>query len=104
MPKRNFRPPKNVIKQWPEVFEDIYVSTVPIEYIHSLEVEFLDGRIWEINIKDQLALNDPIFVIEKTIEVLREFQDEVYKINFKVDVKRLKKDIIKSTKNILNTK
>jgi hypothetical protein len=54
MPKKFYKPSENIIQEWPEIFEDIYMSTVPVLYMHSVEIEFDDGRIWSINISEQL--------------------------------------------------
>jgi hypothetical protein len=102
MPKRLYKPPKNVVQEWPEVFEDIYMSAIPVLYMYSIEIEFNDGRIWEINIAEQLENSDPDTVADKLVDAFREFQDEIHNIVFKVDVEKLKSDIISSTKSFLD--
>jgi hypothetical protein len=104
VPKKLFKPPENVIQEWPEVFEHIYMSTVPISYMDSVEIEFTDGRIWEINVAEQLELNKAEIVAVKLIEAFREYQDEIQNMNFKVDIEKLKKDVLDSTKGILGEK
>jgi len=32
-------------KQWPEIFENIELSTIPILYLHSVRITFNDGKI-----------------------------------------------------------
>jgi hypothetical protein len=104
MPKRLYKPPKNVVQEWPEVFEDIYMSAIPVLYMYSIEIEFNDGRIWEINIAEQLENSDPDAVADKLVDAFREFQDEIHNIIFKVDVDKLKSDIISSTKSFLDNR
>ncbi len=104
MPKKYFKPPKDVIKEWPEVFEEIYMSSMPIKYIHGVELTFNDGRVWEIDLPEQLDLADEDAIIEKLSEGIRDFQEEISTINFQVDIDRLKQDIIKLTQNILGDK
>ena len=101
MPKPLFRPPTHLIKEWPEVFEDMYMNTMPVAYLKSVRLEFNNGRIWEIDIQEQLdnATND--IVAEKLLDTFTEYKDEIKKIDFKVDIDRLKKDILDSTKSIL---
>jgi hypothetical protein len=72
--------------------------------MHSVEIEFEDGRIWEINVAEQLELNDAEIVAEKLIEAFREYRDEIHNMNFKVDIEKLKSDVINSTKGILGKK
>ncbi len=104
MPKKYFKPPKDVIKEWPEVFEEIYMSSMPIKYIHGVELTFNDGRVWEIDLPEQLNLADEDAIIEKLSEGIRDFQEEIITINFQVDIDRLKQDIINLTQNILGDK
>ena len=42
--------PKEVISHWPEVFKDINIDVVPLEYLHSIRIEFADGKLWEIDV------------------------------------------------------
>jgi len=101
VPKKYFKPPKDVIKEWPEVFNEIYMSSMPIKYIHGVELTFHDGRVWEIDLPDQLDLVDEDDIIERLALSIRDFQDEIATVNFQVDIDKLKQDIIKLTKNIL---
>ena len=100
MPKSLFKPPKQLVKEWPEVFEDLYMNTMPVAYLDNVYLEFADGRVWEIDVKEQLKGTDPENVADHLLETLQEFKDEISKIDFKVDVTRLKKDIKKSTNDI----
>ena len=54
MPNPLFRPPRHLVKEWPEVFEDLYMNTMPVAYLDLVHLEFKDGRIWEIDIKNEL--------------------------------------------------
>lgn len=104
MHKKYFKPPKDVIKEWPEVFEEIYMSSMPIKYIHGVELTFQDGRVWEIDVPEQLDLVDEDDILDKLSEGIKDFQEEIVTINFQVDIDRLKQDILKLTKNILGDK
>ena len=53
MPKKK-KLPAAVIDTWPEIFNDLSVDVVPIEYLHSVNVKFSDGKIWEIDVKKSL--------------------------------------------------
>lgn len=102
MPNQGFfRPPKHLIKQWPEVFEDLYMSTLPVEYLDNLEIEFNNGRVWHINIQEQLSLADSEAVAEKLIETFNEYHEEIKGVDFHIDVRQLKTDIAKEIKKIL---
>jgi hypothetical protein len=101
MPNPLFRPPRHLVKEWPEVFEDLYMNTMPVAYLETVHLEFADGRVWQINIKDQLKESEADSIADKLLETLTEYKDEIKKIDFKVDIERLKKDIGDSTKSIL---
>lgn len=93
MPKPLFKPPKHLVQEWPEVFEDLYMNTMPVYYLESIRLEFGNGRIWEINIKEQLANSHSDIVANKLVETFAEYKEDIKKIDFKIDIERLKKDI-----------
>ena len=97
MPNPLFRPPRHLVKEWPEVFEDLYMNTMPVAYLEIVHLEFNDGRIWQIDIADQLKENDADAVADKMLETLQEYKNDIKKIDFKLDIEKLKKDIKDST-------
>ena len=100
MPNPLFRPPRHLVKEWPEVFEDLYMNTMPVAYLDRVHLEFSDGRIWEIDIKVELTKNNPESIADILLHTLQEYKEEIKKIDFKVDIEKLKKDIGDSTKTI----
>ncbi len=100
MPNPFFKPPRHLVKEWPEVFEDLYMNTMPVAYLDFVHLEFADGRVWQIDIKAQLKEEEPNAIADKLIETLTEYKEDIKKIDFKVDIERLKKDIADSTKTI----
>ena len=101
MPNPLFRPPSHLVKEWPEVFEDLYMNTMPVAYLDVVHIEFKDGRIWEINVKDELEKSHPESIADVLLDTLQEYKDEITKIDFKVNVERLNKDIKDSTNSLL---
>ena len=100
MPKPLFKPPTHLVKIWPEVFEGLYMNTMPVAYLDTIRLEFQNGRIWEIDIKEQLTESHSEHVADKLLETFSEYQEEISKIDFKIDIEKLKQDIKKETKNI----
>ena len=100
MPKHLYKPPSQLIKEWPEVFEDMYMNTMPVAYLKSVRLEFNNGRIWEIDIQEQLgnATND--IVAEKLLDTFQEYKEEITKVDFTIDIQRLKQDITDKTKKL----
>lgn len=100
MPNPLFKPPRHLVKEWPEVFEDLYMNTMPVAYLEIVHLEFSDGRVWEIDIKSELIKQTPESIADVLLNTLQEYKDEIKKIDFKVDILKLKKDISDSSKNI----
>jgi hypothetical protein len=100
MPNPLFKPPRHLVREWPEVFEDLYMNTMPVAYLDSVRLDFTDGRVWEIDVKHELDTQTAEGIADVLISTLQEYKDEIKKIDFKVDVERLKKDIKDSSKNI----
>ena len=100
MPNPLFRPPRHLVKEWPEVFEDLYMNTMPVAYLDLVHLEFKDGRVWEIDVHTELEKQKPEDIADILLNTLQEYKNEITKIDFKVDVERLKKDIKNSTNDI----
>ena len=101
MHRHYFKPPKHLVDEWPEVFKDLYMDTMPVAYVEKMIIEFTDGRIWEIDVKKQLENDDPDGVAKKLLNSLTEYKDTIKNLDFKIDVGLLKADIAKKTKKIL---
>jgi len=99
--KRFFKPPKHLVEKWPEVFEDLYVDTMPVVYMDKMRINFQDGREWEVDVKTQLTSNPPEAVAEALLEMIDEYKNEIQNLDFDMDVELLKKDIKNKTKNLL---
>ena len=96
MPKRL---PSDVVSYWPEVFEEIDVHTLPLEYITAIKVSFRKGNIWEIdcNAKRQTGAN-----LEKSIEELFEtYKKDIVHVDFRLNTPKLKRDVEKRTRAFL---
>jgi len=72
-----------------------------VAYLDSVRLDFIDGRVWEIDVKNELTKQTSENIADILLNTLQEYKDEIKKIDFKVDVTRLKKDIIDSSKNVL---
>jgi len=97
VPKRLFRSPADLVRQWPEVFEDLYINTMPVAYLEMLRLEFHNGRIWEINLLEYVGDLDA----NRILEILQEYEAEISKIDFRINIDKLKVDINDATKKIL---
>jgi len=90
----NKKLPKEVIDHWPDVFEDVDVDVIPIEYLYSIRITFSDGITWDVDLDKDSIEED----IEKSIEdLLVEYEDEITHIDFRLDTEKVKRDISKRT-------
>ena len=96
MPKNKKLPP-DVIDHWPEIFGDIEVDVIPIEYLDSVRVQFNDGKIWDIDVKTSRKKQD--LDIETAMEELFEqYSDVIENIDFRLDTEKVKNDIKNRTR------
>lgn len=90
--------PDEVINLWPEIFKDVIVESVPIEYLHSVRVTFMDGKVWEIDTSKSVEGVD----IETALrELMLEYESSIANVDFRLDTERVKKDIIRRTAQFL---
>ena len=95
----NKKLPQEVINHWPEVFEDVDIDVVPLEYLESVRVEFKDGKIWDIDINTQ---KNKVEDLEKSLDDLfDQYQDNIKNVDFRLNTKRVKQDITKRTRKFL---
>ena len=84
--------PEHLASEWPEVFENLYINSLPIGYVELIKVEFYNGRKWEIDLRaDNEAVTVP--VKDLVLETFNDFKDEITKLEFTIDVKKLKTDV-----------
>jgi hypothetical protein len=96
--------PKDVIEHWPEVFGDVKLNVLPLRYLSTVLVCFKDGKIWEIKITAKTK-REGWSVFEKNLEeIVHTYEDSIDNIDFKLDTKRVRKDIESSTQKFLKKK
>ena len=97
MPDRK-KLPQEVVDHWPEVFKDVDIDVVPLEYLQTIRVTFLDGKVWEIDTQKNAEKID----LEDAIEsLLIEYEEVIDSVDFRLDTVRVKKDIKKRTAQFL---
>lgn len=100
MPQNRKKLPPDVIDHWPEVFEDIEISIVPLEYLHSVRVGFSDGKIWDIAVKNNS--DNGVEDLQEALDGLfDEYQDVIESVDFRLDTDKVKRDITQRTKRFL---
>jgi hypothetical protein len=93
--------PKDVIANWPEVFGEVNLNVMPLRYLHAVLVNFKDGKTWEIKITAK-AKKDGWPIFEKSLsEMVKNYEDSIDNIDFKLDTENVRKDIEKETQKFL---
>lgn len=91
---------KDIVDHWPEVFNDIEIHAVPIEYLNAINVTFVDGNIWTIELdkRNKMSIDE---VEESLEELFQEYEDSIQKIDFSLNTEKVKRDIQARTKLFL---
>ncbi len=98
MPPDKTKLPKHVIDIWPDVFKDIDLKVVPLDYLHSIRVVFQDGKIWDIDIQNSKDEDGRQVNIKKELEdIFRQYERDISNVDFRLDTERVKRDIKKRT-------
>jgi len=101
-PKKSFEP--SIVDQWPEVFSDINLSAVPIPYLHSVVVTFNDGNKWNIILRKEDRESAEGGLPKTLQELFQNYETQIMHVDFRLDIERIKKDIMKSTRKFLKGK
>lgn len=90
--------PNEIVEHWPEILKDVEIKAVPIEYLDSINVHFIDGKIWEIDLKNESNAKD----LDKTLEsFFNEYDDAIKRVDFSINTARVKKDVQARTKSFM---
>jgi len=96
--------PKDVIEHWPEVFGDVELNVVPLGYLHTVLVNFKDGKTWEIKITAKTKREGWDSFQRNLSELVKNYEETIDNIDFKLDTNRVKNDIQLSTQKFLKKK
>ena len=92
--------PQEIIDHWPEVFQDIEIKAIPIEYIRTANVYFDNGDMWEIDIQGDF-IEDHNSAEEALELFFEEYDDSIVKVDFKIDSEKVIKDVKTRTKTFM---
>lgn len=101
MPKNNNLPPE-IVDYWPEIFNDIEIKAIPVQYIKSINVQFNDGKVWVIDVNTDSITQDNFDEIEDSLDLFfEEYDDVIETIDFNLNTAKVKKDIETRTKRFM---
>ena len=95
------RLPKEVVAHWPEIFSDLHVESIPVEYLMSIKVTFKDGKNWEIRLKNNRQKMTNKELEKQITELFKTYGDAIKNVDFRLDTNKVKADITKRTKTFL---
>ena len=95
------RLPKEVVAHWPEIFSDLHVESIPVEYLLSIKVTFKDGKNWEIRLKNNRQKMTNKELEKQITELFKTYGDAIKNVDFRLDTNKVKADITKRTKPFL---
>lgn len=93
-----------IIKSWPEVFGEVKLNILPLRYLHSVIITFTDGKIWAIRLTADVRKAGWEALEKILLDLIKEYEDYIKDVDFKLDANRVKKDIEKKTKKFLKNK
>lgn len=93
--------PDDVVEYWPEVFGEVTLNIVPLEYLHTVLVNFRDGKTWEIRVTAQTKKKGWRAFEKSLSELFKTYEESIDTVDFKLDTVRVKTDIEKSTQLFL---
>jgi len=96
--------PQDVINLWPEILCDIKMNVVPLNYVHTIEITFKNSKIWEIDLKKNSKNRSSDSFEEEIKSIIQQYENEIDKIDFRLDTVKIKKDISSKTKKFLKNK
>jgi len=96
--------PKDAIEHWPEVFGEVELNVMPLRYLHTVLVNFKDGKTWEVKITAKTK-KEGWGAFEKNLaELFKTYESTIDNVDFKLDTERVRKDIEASTQKFLKKK
>ena len=96
--------PKEVIEHWPEIFGEVNLNVMPLRYLHTVLVNFKDGKSWEIKITAKTKKEGWPAFERNLMELVKNYEDNIENVDFKLDTPQVKKDIEASTQKFLKRK
>lgn len=93
--------PKEIVDKWPEVFDGIKLNALPLEYLDSISITFLNNKIFDIDLIAEKKKKSWSLIEGDLKIIFNSKSDEIKKINFQMNIEKIKNDVIKSTNRFL---
>jgi hypothetical protein len=96
--------PKDVIDHWPEIFGEVKLNVMPLRYLHTVLVNFKDGKTWEIKITAKTKKEGWVAFEKNLMELIKNYEENIENVDFKLNTPQVKKDIEASTQKFFKRK
>ena len=96
--------PPNVINVWPEVFNEVALNVLPIEYLKSILITFKSGRVWEIVVSTKpTSSSDSKKDFENGIsEIFQQYSEQILEVEIDINPRKIKRDVQKAIRKLFN--
>ena len=96
---------KDVIDHWPEILNEVRLNVLPVQYLESVAITFKNGKIWVINVSTTGKKTQRVESFEKELsDVLNTYNRHISDIDFRIDIRKIKRDIQKKTSAFLKNR
>lgn len=96
---KNMSLPPTDIDEWPDIFDEVTVNRLPLPYLKGLRITFNDGKSWEVEITGDASKNTTF--AGSLLDIFDTYKDHISSVSVKVNTKKIKQDVNKSTKKLL---
>jgi len=100
--KKNTKLPPEVVDHWPEIFSDIEIKAIPIQYIKNINVQFADGKVWVIEVNNEIIAQTNLESVEESLaDFFDEYDEVIESVDFNLNTAKVRKDIEMRTKRFM---
>lgn len=92
---------KEFYEKWEHLISDIDIEEVPIFFVREVVVNFQDKEPVKFNIKSLIEKKIPIFQIESQIQNFLDKTEDVYSVDFQLDIEAVAKTVTKKVSKLL---
>lgn len=87
-----------MIDTWSDIFEGVDITVLPLRYTKAILITFKENLVWEISVPPKTKLAEWEALEQTLSEFSSEYKDDIDSIEFKLNLKRIKKDVNSKTK------
>lgn len=94
--------PDEVVDEWPEVFNEVTLNVLPIQYVQAIRIYFTDGKIWEIGIENSSTKKERQAFHKEISVILDNYDDVIDQTDFKINTTKVRQDVERAITKMLN--